>query len=63
MDAQGFANAPIYGLKIKNSTFDNVESGAIAENLKDVSLENVKINNKVINDINIIKVAPPRKKG
>lgn len=61
MDAQGFANAPIYGIKIKNCTFDNVASGAIAENLKDTSLENVRINGKVINDINTVKVAPPKR--
>ena len=61
MDAQGFPNAPIVNLKIKNSTFDNVASGAIAENLKDVSLENVKVNGKIINDVSAIKVAPPKK--
>jgi len=62
MDAQGFVNAPIYNLKIKNCTFDNVTDGAIAENLKDVSLENVKVNGKIINDVSAIKVAPPKKK-
>jgi len=61
MDAQGLANAPIYGLKIKNSRFDNVANGAIAENLKDASLENVKINGKVVSDINTVKVAPKKK--
>jgi polygalacturonase len=61
MDAQGFENAPIYGLRVKNCTFDNVQNGAIAENLKDSSLENVRINGKVINDINTVRVAPPTK--
>lgn len=61
MDAQGFENAPIYGLKVKNCTFDNVESGAIADNLKDSSLENVRINGKIVNDINTVRVAPPKK--
>jgi len=61
MDAQGFANAPIYNLKIKNCTFDNVADGAIAENLKDVVLENVKVNGKIINDVGAIKTAPPKK--
>ncbi len=61
MDAQGLANAPIYGLKIKNSTFNNVEKGAIAENLKNASLENVKINGKVVSDIGAVKVAPKKK--
>ena len=61
MDEQRFDNEPIYGIKIKNCTFDNVASGAIAENLKDTSLENVRINGKVINDINTVKVAPPKR--
>ena len=61
MDAQGLANEPIYRLKIKNSRFDNVANGAIAENLKDASLENVKINGKVVSDINTVKVAPKKK--
>jgi polygalacturonase len=63
MDAQGFANAPIYNLKIKNCTFDNVADGAIAENLKDVSLENVRVNGKIINDVAAIRIAPPKKAG
>ncbi len=62
MDAQGLANAPIYGLKILNSTFNNVKNGAIAENLKDVSLENVKINGKVVSDISAVKVAPKKRR-
>ncbi len=61
MDAQGLANAPIYGLQIKNSRFDNVKNGAIAENLKDASLENVKINGKTVSDIGSVKVAPKKK--
>ena len=61
MDAQGFVNAPIYGLKVKNCVFDNVTNGAIAENLVDTSLENVRINGKVINDIKTVKVAPPKR--
>ncbi len=61
MDAQGFANAPIENLSIKNSTFDNVADGAIAENLKEVSLENVKVNGKIINDVGAIKTKPPKR--
>ena len=63
MDAQGLEGAPIYGLKIVNSTFDNVKNGAIAENLKDASLENVKINGKTVSDISSVKVAPKKKKS
>jgi len=61
MDAQGFPNAPIENMQIKNCTFDNVTDGAIAENIKKVSLENVKVNGKLINDVAAIKVAPPKK--
>lgn len=63
MDAQGFPNAPVENMQIKNCTFDSVTEGAIAENMKGVSLENVKINGKTINDINEVKVAPPKKKA
>lgn len=60
MDVQGFENAPIYGLQIKNSTFDNVASGAVVANLKDTKLENVRINSKLISDVNEVaaKIAP-----
>ncbi len=60
IDAQGFENAPIYNLQIKNSTFDNVANGAVVANLKDTSLENVKINGKTITDVNqvAIKIEP-----
>jgi polygalacturonase len=61
MDAQGFPNAPVENMQIKNSTFDNVTDGAIAENMKGVVLENVKINGKLINDINAVKVNPPKR--
>ena len=63
MDAQGFPDAPVENMQIKNCTFDNVAEGAIAENMKGVVLENVKINGKLINDINLVKVAPPKKKA
>jgi polygalacturonase len=61
MDAQGFTNAPVVNIQIKNCTFDNVEKGAISENVQKVSLENVKVNGKQITDINAVKVAPPKK--
>ncbi|HVE56922.1 MAG TPA: glycoside hydrolase family 28 protein [Pyrinomonadaceae bacterium] len=63
MDAQGFENAPIYGIQIKNSTFDNVENGIMAANLKDTKLENVRVNGQLIKDISEIaaKVVPTKK--
>lgn len=63
MDAQGFPNAPVENMQIVNCTFDNVTDGAIAENMKGVVLENVKVNGKIVNDIAAIKVAPPKKKA
>jgi polygalacturonase len=63
MDAQGFENAPIYNIQIKNSTFDNVENGIMAANLKDTKLENVRINGKLVKDISEVaaKVVPTKK--
>lgn len=63
MDAQGFENAPIYGIQIKNSTFENVENGIMAANLKDTKLENVRVNGKLVRDIGEIaaKVVPTKK--
>jgi polygalacturonase len=63
MDAQGFENAPIYGIQIKNSTFDNVAKGIMAVNLKDTKIENVRVNGKLINNISDVaaKVVPTKK--
>lgn len=63
LDAQGFENAPIYGIQIKNSTFDNVANGVMAANLKDTKLENVRVNGKLIKDISEVaaKVVPTKK--
>jgi polygalacturonase len=49
LDAQGLSNAPIYGIKLKDCTFDNVAQSNVVANLKDVSLENVRINGNVVN--------------
>jgi polygalacturonase len=63
MDAQGFENAPIYGIQIKNSTFENVAKGIMAANLKDTKIENVRVNGKLINNINDVAatVVPTKK--
>jgi polygalacturonase len=62
VDVQGFENAPIYGLQIKDSTFDNVASGAVIANLKDTVLENVRINGKVVENLSEVAVKiEPRK--
>jgi polygalacturonase len=46
LDVQGLPGAPIYDLRLTNCTFDNVADGNIAKNLKNASLNNVKINGK-----------------
>src|SRR5829696_3384211 len=48
MDAQGFENAPIVGIQIKNSTFENVAKGIMTANLKNTNIENVRVNGKLI---------------
>ncbi len=47
VDIQGLSKAPIYDISIKNSSFDNVQKGNIAANIKGVKLDNFKINGKI----------------
>jgi polygalacturonase len=63
MDAQGLNNAPIYNIEIKNSTFENVAKGIIADHLKDAKLENVHINGKLVKEISDVaaNVVPTKK--
>lgn len=63
LDAQGFENAPIENITIKNSTFENVGKGIMAANLKGTEIENVRVNGKLINDINdvSVKIVPTKK--
>jgi len=51
LDVQGLSGAPIVDLHLKNCTFDNVAEGNIVKNVKDATLENVKINGRVIDAI------------
>ena len=51
VDIQGLDNAPIYNISIKNTTFDNVEKGSIVKNVRDIKLENVKINGKIVDKL------------
>ncbi len=46
LDVQGLANAPIENLRLTNCTFDNVAEGNVVKNVKDATLENVKINGR-----------------
>ena len=47
-DVQGLTAAPIYDLRLKDCTFDNVAEGSIVKNVSGATLENVKVNGKVI---------------
>jgi polygalacturonase len=51
VDIQGLANAPVYDVRIENSTFDNVAEGNVMKNVKGVKLENVRFNGKVVTDL------------
>jgi polygalacturonase len=52
VDIQGLENAPVYDVRIENSTFNDVAEGNVIKNVKGVKLENVKFNGKVVNDLN-----------
>ncbi len=43
---RGFANAPIYDIKLVNCSFDNVAKGNVLEHVQGLQLTNVRINGK-----------------
>ena len=47
VDIQGLDKAPVVNVSLTNTTFDNVASGNVVKNLKDVKLSNFKMNGKV----------------
>ena len=51
LDVQGFENAPIYGLRLKDCTFENVERGSVVANLKNPAFENVRVNGRVVESL------------
>ena len=48
LDVQGLPSAPIFDLRLKNCTFDNVAESSIVKNVKNATFENVKINGRVV---------------
>jgi len=48
VDAQGLDNAPISNLRLTNCTFDNVAAGSIVKNVRDATLDNVKVNGRTV---------------
>ncbi len=48
VDVQGLTGAPIFNLRLSNCTFDSVAEPSIVKNLKEATLDNVRINGKVV---------------
>jgi len=48
LDVQGFPSAPIINLRLSKCTFDNVADGNIVKNVKDATVDDVKINGRII---------------
>jgi len=48
LDVQGLSAAPVINLRLTNCTFDNVAEGSIVKNVKDATLDNVRINGRII---------------
>jgi len=51
LDVQGFESAPIYGLRLKNCSFENVERGSVVANLRGPAVENVRVNGRVVDKL------------
>jgi polygalacturonase len=51
LDVQGLNGAPIYDLRLNNCTFDNVAESSIVKNVNNASVNNVKVNGKVITQL------------
>ena len=51
LDVQGFENAPVYDLRLKDCTFENVERPAVVRNVSGLRLENVRVNGKVVDKL------------
>ncbi|HEX7955343.1 MAG TPA: glycosyl hydrolase family 28 protein [Pyrinomonadaceae bacterium] len=51
LDVQGFANAPVYDLRLQDCTFENVERPSVVKNVKGMVLENVRVNGKLVDNL------------
>jgi polygalacturonase len=51
VDLQGLDNAPIYDIVMKNCTFETIEKPSVVKNVRGVRLENVKINGKIVDNL------------
>ncbi|HSB26251.1 MAG TPA: glycoside hydrolase family 28 protein [Pyrinomonadaceae bacterium] len=48
LDVQGLTNAPIYDLRLSNCAFDNVAEPSIVKNISGATLDNVRVNGKLV---------------
>jgi lysophospholipase L1-like esterase len=48
VDVQGFKTAPIYNLRLENCSFDNVSEVNIVKNVEGLTLQNVRVNGKLV---------------
>jgi hypothetical protein len=48
---RGFKNAPIEGIRLGDCDFKGVAKPNIVENVKDISLRNVRVNGKLIDSM------------
>ena len=50
VDIQGLDNAPVYDIRLSDCAFANAEKPSIVKNIKGVSLKNVRLNGKLVNE-------------
>jgi polygalacturonase/lysophospholipase L1-like esterase len=48
LDVQGFADAPVYDLRLKDCAFENVAEPSVVRNVSGMVLENVRVNGKLV---------------
>lgn len=55
LDVQGFKDAPIYDLRLADCSFSNVAEPDIINNVKGLTLKNVRINGKLVDSKTVVK--------
>jgi hypothetical protein len=51
LDVQGLPGAPVINLRLTNCSFENVEQPSIVKNVKDATIDNVKVNGRVVGSL------------
>ncbi|MFL6337370.1 MAG: glycoside hydrolase family 28 protein [Pyrinomonadaceae bacterium] len=51
LDVQGFEHAPVYDLRLKDCTFENVERPSVVKNVSGLKLDNVKVNGSIVDKL------------